>query len=480
MQLYSLLHCFFNLDENAYEGIKVSGICTDSRELQKGDLFILQEGERVDTHDVYKQLEEKAVAFISEKEIDTHLPCFLVHDANEMIGPVAARFYGNPTDTMTNIAVTGTNGKTSVTFILAHLLQAYEKNVGLIGTNGIYMNNESIFQNVKTPTTPPPLELQKIGHEFYQRAAHYNIMEVTSHGLYFDRAKSIDFTYRLFTNLTPDHLDFHPSMAAYFKTKSNLFAQAKQKEYCILNKDSTYFDELQQVSNGTVVSYGTAVGADFRATNIELTEQYSLFDVTYKGETVRMQSALVGMFNIANLLAAIAVARLEGMTLTDIQSYLITFTGIPGRMQRIIVDDKVIVVDFAHTPDALENALQTLCDIKRNRLITVFGCGGDRDRAKRPVMGAIAEKYSDQVIVTSDNPRTENPEAIIDDIISGMTNNVERITDRAKAIHMAMKMAEQKDILLIAGKGNETTQIIGREEYSFDDLEVAKEYSRHH
>lgn len=476
MQLYSLLHRFFNLDEKAYKGIEVSGICTDTRELKKGDLFILQEGERVDTHDVYEQLEDKAVAFISEKKIDTQLPCFLVHDANEVIGPVAARFYGDPTENMTNIAVTGTNGKTSVTFILAHLLQAHEKNVGLIGTNGIYMNNESIVHNNKTPTTPPPLELQKIGHEFHQRAAHYNIMEVTSHGLHFDRAKSIDFTYRLFTNLTPDHLDFHPSMTAYFRAKSKLFVQAKQDEYCILNKDSTYFEELQQLSNGKVISYGTAAGADFRATNIELNEQYSLFDVTYADETIRMQSSLVGMFNIVNLLAAIAVARLEGIALTDIQAYLTTFTGIGGRMQRVILDDKVIVVDFAHTPDALENALQTLSAIKKNRLITVFGCGGDRDRAKRPVMGAIAEKYSDQVMLTSDNPRTEDPEAIIDDIVAGMTNEVERITDRRMAIHEAMNVAEPSDIILIAGKGNETTQIIGREEYLFDDIEVAKAY----
>src|SRR5699024_3129121 len=236
-----------------------------------------------------------------------------------------------------------------------------------------------------------------------------------------------------------------------------------------------YFNAMSEKCNGQLISYGILEDADFRASNIELNEKDTLFDVTFKGETVRMKSPLIGAFNISNLLAAIAVTRLEGIPLESIQSYIESFHGIDGRMERNLINDRVVVVDFAHTPDALENALQTLSDIKRGKLITVFGCGGDRDNSKRPVMGEIAEKYSDRVIVTSDNPRTENPDQIIADIASGMTKEVNRISDRREAIHLAIKQAHPGDIILIAGKGHEKTQIIGTEEFIFDDVEVAKE-----
>src|SRR5690625_2629875 len=255
MKLNQLLNHFFDMDKEEYQETNVSGICTDTREVSDGDLFILQKGERFDSHDVYKELENKVSAFISEKEIDTNIPCFVVADANDIIGPVAATFYGNPTNDMINIAVTGTNGKTSVTSILSHIFQSHHKNVGLIGTNGIFVNDEPIIDNVKTPTTPPPLELQKIAYQIKRHEADYNIMEVTSHGLHFNRTKAIDYKYRLFTNLTVDHLDFHGTMENYFHTKSKLFIDAKQDEYCILNKDSSYFNELNKLSLGKVVFY---------------------------------------------------------------------------------------------------------------------------------------------------------------------------------------------------------------------------------
>lgn len=464
------------MDKEAYQDIDVLGICTDTREVNEGDLFILQKGEHFDSHDVYKELENKVSAFISEKKIDTNIPYFVVADANDIIGPVASTFYGNPTNDMTNIAVTGTNGKTSVTSILSHIFQSHHKNVGLIGTNGIFVNNELIIDNPKTPTTPPPLELQKITHEMQKHEADYNIMEVTSHGLHFNRTKGIDYKYRLFTNLTVDHLDFHGTMDEYFHAKSTLFMDANQDDYCILNKDSSYFNELSKLSRGKTVSYGESRAADFHASNIELNEQYTRFDVTHHHETVRITSPLIGEFNISNLLAAVAVARLEGLSFNEIKSYVESFTGIDGRMERIVIDNKVIVVDFAHTPDALENALKTLVYIKNNQLITVFGCGGDRDTSKRPVMGKIAEKYSDKMIVTSDNPRTEDPQAIIKDITEGMTKEVDCIPDRREAIKTAISNAEAGDIILIAGKGHEKTQIIGTTEYAFDDVEVAKSF----
>ena len=466
------------MDKEAYQDIDVLGICTDTREVNEGDLFILQKGEHFDSHDVYKELENKVSAFISEKKIDTNIPCFVVSDANDIIGPVASTFYGNPTNDMTNIAVTGTNGKTSVTSILSHIFRSHHKNVGLIGTNGIFVNNELIIDNPKTPTTPPPLELQKIAYEMQKHEADYNIMEVTSHGLHFNRTKGIDYKYRLFTNLTVDHLDFHGTMDEYFHAKSKLFMDANQDDSCILNKDSSYFNELSKLSRGKIVSYGESRAADFHASNIELNEKYTRFDVTHHHETVRITSSLIGEFNISNLLAAVAVARLEGLSLNEVKSYVESFTGIDGRMERIVIDNKVIVVDFAHTPDALENALKTLVYIKNNQLITVFGCGGDRDTSKRPVMGKIAEKYSDKMIVTSDNPRTEDPQAIIKDITEGMTKEVDCISDRREAIKTAISNAEAGDIILIAGKGHEKTQIIGTTEYTFDDVEVAKSFKK--
>src|SRR5699024_1269431 len=460
MELNQLLYDFFDVDKAAYANVNITGICTDTREVKEGDLFILQKGEHFDSHDKYKELEHLVSAFISEREIDTSLPYFVVNDANDVIGPIAAKFYGNPTKSMVNIAITGTNGKTSVASIISHILQGHQKSVGLIGTNGIFINDKALLENSKTPTTPPPLDLQTIANELKVHHADYNTMEVTSHGLYFDRTKGIDFKYRVFTNLTVDHLDFHKTMDEYFYAKSKLFTEANKDEYCILNKDSSYFNAMSEKCNGQLISYGILEDADFRASNIELNEKDTLFDVTFKGETVRMKSPLIGAFNISNLLAAIAVTRLEGIPLESIQSYIESFHGIDGRMERNLINDRVVVVDFAHTPDALENALQTLSDIKRGKLITVFGCGGDRDNSKRPVMGEIAEKYSDRVIVTSDNPRTENPDQIIADIASGMTKEVNRISDRREAIHLAIKQAHPGDIILIAGKGHEKTQII--------------------
>lgn len=478
MNLYQLLHDFFNMNKTTYKDINVSGICTDTREVKQGDLFILQKGERFDSHTAYKELEGTVAAFISEREIDTTVPYFVVEDANDYIGPIAAKFYGYPTEEMINVAVTGTNGKTSVTSILSHILREHHYNVGLIGTNGIFVNDQVLFENLKTPTTPPPLDLQKIAYQLKENQAQYNVMEVTSHGLHYGRTKGINYQYRLFTNLTADHLDFHKTMDEYFKAKSLLFSEASEDEYCLLNKDSAYYMQLSKVCTGKVISYGLAEGADFRATNIELNETSTLFDITYDNETVRIESSLIGLFNISNLLAAITVSRLEGIPLGKIKNYIKSFQGIAGRMERIVVDDKVIVVDFAHTPDALENAVQTLEEIKSKQLITVFGCGGDRDNSKRPVMGEIAERYSDKVIVTSDNPRTEDPNKVIQDIVAGMSGEVTTIADRRKAIHYAIEQAHAGDIILIAGKGHETTQIVGTEEFPFDDLQVAKECSK--
>lgn len=478
MNLHQLLNDLFDINNTEYKNIHVTGICTDTREVKEGNLFILQKGEHFDSHTKYKELEDKVVAFISEREIDTALPYFVVKDANDVIGPVAAKFYENPTEKMTNIAITGTNGKTSVASIITHILQAYEKKVGLIGTNGIFINEKKLMDNLKTPTTPPPLNLQKIANELKINDAAYNVMEVTSHGLYYNRTKGIKYKYRLFTNLTADHLDFHHTMDEYFNAKSQLFKEASKDEYCLLNKDSAYFDAMSEKCNGKVISYGTAEGADFRAINIELNEKDTIFDVIYQDEIIRMKSSLIGAFNISNLLAAIAVTALEGVPLNNIKSYVESFHGIDGRMERIVINDKVVVVDFAHTPDALENALKTLSDIKSNKLITVFGCGGDRDASKRPIMGEIAERYSDKVIVTSDNPRTEDPNKIINDIIKGIKTTVLQIPDRRQAIHSAIEEAHVGDIILIAGKGHEKTQIIGNEEFKFDDVEVAKEAKR--
>lgn len=473
MKLGDLLADLFIVNE-VDKNIEITGISIDNRDVKHGDLFIFHKGEKFDSHSCYKSIEDKAQAFISEINLDTDLPQFRIEDTNDLIGLIAARFYGHPTEAMTNIAVTGTNGKTSVIKLISHLLRPTNKLIADIGTNGIFLNDIEIETNTKTPTTPPPLELQEIAYELKNKNSDYLLMEVTSHGLHMGRTLGIGFKYRLFTNLTKDHLDYHQTMEAYLKAKKILFDTANPSDFAIINADSKYAKKIVKDTQAQIITYALDVPADFRAINIEENELNTRFDLIYKDETIPFETELIGRYNVSNLLASIIVAYKEGLPWDAIQGAVNSFHGIKGRLQR--VETSNVFIDYAHTPDALENVLQTVKNVATGKVIVVFGAGGDRDKTKRPEMGIIAEENSHIPIVTSDNPRTEDPSAIIADILQGMKEKTLAIINRKDAIEQAIKLAEPDDVIIIAGKGQEEYQEINGVRHDFSDYEVAKSF----
>ncbi len=473
MKLGDLLADLFLVNE-ADKNIEITGISIDNRDIKQGDLFIFHKGEKFDPHSHYKTVENKAHAFISETNLQTDLPQFITEDTNVLIGLIAARFYGYPTEAMTNIAVTGTNGKTSVIKLISHLLRPTNKLIADIGTNGIFLNDLEVESNTKTPTTPPPLELQKIADELKNKNSDYLLMEVTSHGLHMGRTLGIDFKYRLFTNLTKDHLDYHLTMENYLAAKKILFDTADSDEFAIINADSVYADKIVKDTQAETLTYALDVPADFRAINIEEDELITRFDLVYMEETIPFETELIGRYNVYNLLASIVVAYKEGLSWRVIQEAVKSFHGIKGRLQR--VESSNVFIDYAHTPDALENVLQTVKNVTTGRVIAVFGAGGDRDKTKRPEMGLIAEENSHIPIVTSDNPRTEDPSTIITDIVRGMKEKPLAIENRKDAIEQAIKLAKPEDVIIIAGKGQEEYQEVNGVRHDFSDYEVAKTF----
>lgn len=473
MKLGDLLADIFPVNE-ADKDIDITGISIDNREVSPGDLFIFHKGDNFDPHLHYKSVEDKAHAFISETELKTHLPHYITHNTNDLIGLIAARFYDYPTDLMTNIAITGTNGKTSVVKLISHLLRATNKSVADIGTNGIFLNDKEVETNTLTPTTPPPLELQKIAYELVKQKSDYLLMEVTSHGLHMGRTLGINFKYRLFTNLTKDHLDYHKTMDAYLDAKKILFDTAKSDEFVITNADSKYSNKITADTKAQVITYALDAPADFRAINIEEDQFMTRFDLVTDGKTIPFETELIGRYNLYNLLAAIIVASKEDLSWETIQNTVFSFHGIKGRLER--VGSSNVFIDYAHTPDALENVLKTVTKVTTGKVIAVFGAGGDRDKTKRPEMGLIAENNSDIPIVTSDNPRTENPSAIITDIIAGMKEKPLMIESRKDAIKKAISIAKKEDIIIIAGKGQEEYQEINGVRYDFSDYKIAQSF----
>lgn len=473
LTLGELLEGIIQIDES-HKAIEINRICIDSRDLKSGDLFIFHKGSHFDPHEHYQEIAKKAVAFIAEKELETDLPTYVVSNTNKYLGLIASRFFANPTASFTNIAITGTNGKTSTMKILASILKATQKNIADIGTNGIFFNGDEVSVNEKTPTTPPPLELQTIAHELKQKKTDYLLMEATSHGLHMGRTKGINYKYRIFTNLTKDHLDYHKTMDKYLAAKKILFDEAQQDNYAIVNADSDYTQSIIKDTQAKVITYGLHKEADFKITQMTGSQNKTNFTVKYKQKSVDFTTSLVGEYNILNLLTAIIVAYLEGVDLEAIKQAVQSFDGIKGRLQR--VNKSNVFIDYAHTPDALENVLKTLNNVTDGKVLVVFGAGGDRDRTKRSEMGEIAENNSDIAIITSDNPRTEDPKQIIEDIKSGMQEPDYAIEDREEAIKQAISLMNQEDVLVIAGKGQEEYQEINHKKYPFSDYQVALKY----
>ncbi|WNR46438.1 UDP-N-acetylmuramoyl-L-alanyl-D-glutamate--2,6-diaminopimelate ligase [Paenibacillus roseipurpureus] len=467
---------------------EITGIEADSRKVKPGDLFLCIPGLKVDGHDYApKAIALGASALVTERVLDVPVPQLVVKDARYAMAALAAHFYGYPSKSLKMIGITGTNGKTTSTYLLEKIIADRGFTTGLMGNIHIKIG-DAYIENTAT-NTQEAHELQRILREMADAGTQYCMMEVSSHGLDMGRVKGIHFRSGIFTNLTQDHLDYHKTMESYAAAKGLLFARLGNdfsadpnlRQYAILNADDEASQMFQRVTAAQVITYGIDNECDVRASDIRMSSKGTEFHVNSFAGEAQFRMQLVGKFNVYNALGAITAALAEGFLLADIKASLERITSVDGRMEVVNEgQDYLVLVDYAHTPDGLENALSTVSEFAEGRVITVFGCGGDRDRTKRPLMGKIAAQYSDYIYVTSDNPRTENPEAILDDIEPGLlevnypANQYTLVADRKKAIHQAIDGAGPKDVILIAGKGHETYQDIMGVKHDFDDRLVAK------
>ena len=467
---------------------EVSCITTDSRSAVAGSLFVAISGNREDGADfINDAVQRGAKAVVLSDEAFKHADFsavkatfLVVPDVRTAVSDVAEKFFDYPSREMRVAGVTGTNGKTTTTFLIQHLCDAEMLRCGLIGTVH-YKVGDRILPASRT--TPDAVEIQGLLAQMRDAGCKTLAMEVSSHAIHQSRTRGIEFDAAVFTNLTQDHLDYHKTMEAYFEAKSSLLvglgSQRFKRGTAVVNIDDRYGAQLAgrlEREGVSLITFGQGARADFRASAIRTEFNGSCFQLDALGKSWLVRLPLIGKFNVLNALAALAASHLLGVDLRAAVLALATAPCVPGRLESVPGRRAFrVFVDYAHTDDALRNVLQTLRGLNPRKIITVFGCGGDRDRAKRALMGAAAAELSDWSIVTSDNPRSENPESIAEEIISGMRGAaMEVILDRKEAIHRAVQIAQDHDIVLIAGKGHETTQIIGSRVEPFSDLAIAQ------
>ena len=458
---------------------EIGSICYDSRQAEEGSLFFALPGEKVDGNDFVDQaLANGASAILSEKPYPAKSDAtwLEVENAREAMGQVAANFRGNPSLEMPVVGVTGTNGKTTTSILIHHLMASAWRRAGMIGTIHYVIGERTEPAPHTTPESP---ELQRLLREMRDEDCRGAVMEVSSHGLVQHRSTGVHFDVGIFTNLSQDHLDFHGTMERYFLAKKLLFDRMaedpKKKGVAVVNRDDRYGERLIKMPPPgiEVIGFGRSANADFRVTDIRYDFDGTEFKLFARGRQFLVRTPLIGGFNVYNATAALATAKAIGLNLREAVHNLEDCPQVPGRLESV-AGRKInyrVFVDYAHTPDALTNAIAALRELKPSRLITVFGCGGDRDRSKRAPMAEAAEKGSDLAILTSDNPRTESPEQIIADAAEGFRGHTphETIVDRREAIRRAIDLAEERDIVLIAGKGHETYQEIDGVRHDFDD-----------
>lgn len=468
-------------------GMAVKEIADDSRTVSTGSLFVAVKGERVDGHQfVPMALSRGAGGVVAQHSMETGtIPFVCVEDSRRALGLLGSRFYGDPSSRLRMVGVTGTNGKTTTTYVCKAFLEAISARVGVIGTVA-YQIGDTVTPAAHT--TPGALELQQLLARMVTYGCTAAVMEVSSHALAQDRTSGCEYDVAVFSNLTQDHLDFHGTMEAYFQAKLRLFTGLanghKANKRAIVNIDDSYGPRIVENCPVPVWTYALKAKADLRAEDVRLSLQGTGFTAVTPLGNFRIESHLVGEHNVYNLLAAIGVALHEGATPDQIHHAVTRVTNVPGRFERVMMGQPfTVVVDYAHTEDALNRLLLAAEVVKAGRIITVFGCGGDRDRGKRPKMGEAAVRSSDVVILTSDNPRTEDPYAILEQVEQGVVKALQqrphvqyrKIADRREAIETAVREAQAADIVLIAGKGHEDYQIIGTTKHHFDDREVARD-----
>ncbi len=476
MKLCDVLNGIEIISADVDMNLEISGVECDSRKVLAGTLFVAIKGFETDGNKYIGAAKENgAVAYITDKSGTAQKGAIVVKNARKALASAAKNFYGNPTRDIKVIGVTGTNGKTTVTYLIKKILEFTGAKCGLIGTNQ-NMIGDKVLETDRT--TPESNELWKLFARMRDENCTHIIMEVSSHSLELFRVFGIEFEVSAFTNLTQDHLDFHKSMQKYEAAKAKLFEQSKK---AVFNFDDPAGKRMVEMASCEKYTYSSlSNSADFVAKNVRTKPASVEFEFVGIDMIGRVEMNIPGKFSVYNAMCAASVLIVLGFSLYDVCDALKTVEGVEGRAEVVLTEtDYTVMIDYAHSPDGLENILKTVKEVTENRVIVVFGCGGDRDRSKRPKMGRIAAEYADVVIVTSDNPRTEAPIAIIDEIVPGIReirDDFEKIPDRREAIYRAMEIAKKGDVILLAGKGHETYQEIDHVKYYMDEREIVRDY----
>lgn len=476
MELMDLLGNYPVLSISGSSKITITGIEHDSRKVRKGNIFIAIKGFSIDGHlFIHEAIRNGAIAILVEREINIkeEVTTIRVQDTLDALGYITTKFYKTPWEDMGIIGITGTNGKTSTSYYIKSILESDLKKVGLLGTMGSIIDN--LHEELKN-TTPDSLEIQKHLSEMAIKSVDVCVMEVSSHGLALKRVKYMDFNIGIFTNLSKDHLDYHKTMYNYLESKLKLFYKTNYLN--IINIDDPAGKEIiNKVGNKTpYLTYGIKEKAHVYATNIEYNMDSVYFTLNTPTNNCSIRLNTPGQFSVYNSLAAAACAYSLGTDIIIIKKGLEAIAGIKGRFELVPINKEFnVIIDFAHTPDSLDKVLASIKEFAKGRIIVVFGAGGNRDKFKRPDMGRVVSQYADIAIITSDNPRNEDPEEIINDIIEGIINtsfNYIKIIDRKEAIEYAMKIAKKNDLILLAGKGHEEYTIIGNKVYPFNERQI--------
>jgi UDP-N-acetylmuramoyl-L-alanyl-D-glutamate--2,6-diaminopimelate ligase len=464
---------------------QISGVEYNSRNVMQGYVFVAIKGFNTNGHQfIQEALNKNAAAVVVEDDdsfpdsiiTDSNAVKILVSDTRKALAEISNIFYGEPSKKINLIGITGTNGKTTTAYFIKNIFETAGNRVGLVGTIMNYIGKEKIESKL---TTPESRDLNRIVLEMKQAGCEYAVMEVSSHSLALNRVHNIHFSSAVFTNITAEHLDFHNNFNNYLKAKKLLFDNLPASSTAIYNVDDLHSVDVIEDCNSFKYSFGTNAAADFRISDISFDLTGTTFNLHFENKTYSIKTSLVGDFNSYNTASAFAVAKLNGLNADEIVEGIKTTSQVPGRFEVLTNGTRKVVIDYSHTPDSLEKALLVIRKLtsKNNPVLTVFGCGGNRDKQKRPVMGKIATELSDRVIITSDNPRFEKPETIIEEIKSGITkDNYKIIESREEAIENAIKDSGKGAIILIAGKGHEEYQEVDGVKKYFSDRETAKRY----
>jgi UDP-N-acetylmuramoyl-L-alanyl-D-glutamate--2,6-diaminopimelate ligase len=475
MLLSRLLEGLENVEVIGNANSEISSIAYDSRKVVKGSLFVCIEGFKQDGHEfINDAIEKGAVAVVVSKDVtvDPAVVIIKTNNTRKLLAQIASRFFDHPSKKLRVIGVTGTKGKTTTTFMIKSILEKNGFKVGLVGTIANYIGSKQIAAD---RTTPESLNLQEMFADMIKQGIDTVVMEVSSHSLDLQRVEAIYFDIAVFTNLSQDHLDYHKNFENYFEAKAKLFKQCK---HAIINIDDTYGKRLVNKTSVPTTTFGIENEADLKADDIKIKPSGTQFYLSSKKNSTTINVPIPGIFSVYNALAAIAVCQFYDAKDSDILQGLKDLQ-VPGRAEIAVTNPKfTVMVDYAHSPDSLDNILKAVRVYAKGRIVCIFGCGGDRDRTKRPIMGEIAGNMADFTIITSDNPRTEDPASILSEIEEGIKRTKSEykvILDRRQAIEFAINNAQQDDMIIIAGKGHETYQIFKSETIHFDDREVAKE-----